>query len=172
MFGKLTAAAIMAVLTMASIPALAQSTANTTATGSVTIIRPITITKTADLNFGRIVKSLTGTPTIAIANTADTVSTGTAVALSGITPSRAKFTIDGEGGQAISVAVGTLTMTGPSASTLVVTLTPDQSTGAVLSNALGAAGSLTLNVGGSFPLPAAAATGLYSGTFTVTVAYN
>lgn len=163
-------AAVVGLLAL-STPALAQNSANTSATGSVTIIRPITITKTADLQFGRIVKPATGSASVTIANTADSVSAGTAVSLGG-TISRAKFTIDGEGGQAISVSVGSLTMNGPSASTLVVALTPDQVTGVQLSNALGAAGSLTLNVGGSFPLPAAATTGLYSGTFTVTVAYQ
>jgi hypothetical protein len=169
---KLIVAALVAGAALGSSSALAQNTANTTATGSVTIISPITINKTADLSFGRIVRPSTGSATITVANTADTVTTGTAVALSGIAVSRAKFTIAGEGAQAISITVGSLTLNGPSASTLAVTLSPDQSSGAVLSGALGAAGSLTLNVGGSFSLPSTQTTGAYTGTFTVTVAYQ
>ena len=41
-----------------------------------------------------------------------------------------------------------------------------------LSGALGAAGSATLNLGGSFNLPSTQASGAYTGTFNVTVAYN
>ncbi len=170
---KIIAAAVVAAgLIGGSSAALAQSTANTSASGSVTLIRPISIVKTADLQFGRVVLPSTGSATVAIANTADTISTGTAVALSGIATSRGKFTIGGEGAQAINITVGTLTMNGPSASTLTVTLSPDQVSGAVLSSTLGSAGSLTLNVGGSFSLPSTQTTGAYTGTFTVNVGYQ
>lgn len=170
---KIISAAIVAAgLIGSSNAAFAQATANTSASGSVTIIRPITITKTADLQFGRVVLPSTGSATVTIANTADTISTGTAVALTGITTSRGKFTIGGEGAQAINITVGTLTMTGPSAATLAVTLSPDQVSGAVLSSTLGSAGSLTLNVGGSFSLPSTQVTGAYTGTFTVNVGYQ
>jgi hypothetical protein len=153
--------------------ALAQATANTSASGSATIIRPITISKTADLQFGRVVLPSSGSATVTIANTADSISTGTAVALSGITTSRGKFTISGESAQAINITVGTLSMSGPSASTLAVTLSPDQVSGAALSGAtIGSAGSLTLNVGGSFALPSTQTTGVYTGTFTVNVGYQ
>lgn len=164
------AAAVMGLATAAS----AQNTDTETASGSVTIIRPLTLTKTADLQFGRIVKPATGSATVAIANTADTVDAGTGVALTGITTSRAKFTIDGESAQLINVTVpATMTMTGPSAATLVVTLDPDQVSGVALSGAtIGSAGTLPLTIGGSFTLPTAQVTGAYTGTFDVTVAYQ
>ena len=169
----LAAAAVAAGLTAGSVSAFAQAAASSSGTGAVTIIRPITIDKDADLQFGRIVKPSTGSATISIANTADTVSTGTAVALSGITTSRGKFTVNGESAQAINITVGSLTMNGPSSSTIAVTLSPDKSSGATLSGAtIGSAGSLTLNVGGSFSLPSTQTTGLYTGTFPVDVAYK
>jgi Domain of unknown function (DUF4402) len=167
--------AIAGSIIAASLPGVAnaQSTASANATGSTTIVRPITLTKTADLAFGRIVKPTSGSGTVTMADSADTVAAASgAIALTGITTSRAKFTIDGEGGQAVSVSVpATLTMT-KGADTITVTLDPDLGSSVTLSNALAAAGSASLNVGGNFTLPSAQATGLYTGSFTVTVAYQ
>ncbi len=156
-----------------SASAFAQASDSTSATGSVTIIRPITITKSADLAFGRIVKPTSGTGAVAIANSGDSVTAGSgAVALSGITTSRAKFTVDGEGGQAVTVTVpANFSMTN-GANSISVTLDPDVSGSATLSNALGSAGSKAVNIGGTFSLPDTQASGAYSGTFNVTVAYQ
>ena len=41
-----------------------------------------------------------------------------------------------------------------------------------LSGALGTAGTLVVNVGGSVPIASTTPTGLYTGTFTVSAAYN
>ncbi len=167
------AAAIATGIFAGSGTAFAQATASTSASGSATIIRPITIAKTADLQFGRVVLPSTGSATVVIANTADTVATGTAVGLTGIATTRGKFAIGGESAQAINITVGTLTMTGPAASTLAVTLSPDKASGAALSGAvIGSAGSLTLNVGGTVTLPSTQTPGTYSGSFTVNVGYQ
>ena len=156
-----------------SVPAFAQASASATANGSTTIIRPVTITNTSGLSFGRIVKPSTGTGTVTIANSADTVSAGAgAVALAGITTSRAKFTIDGEGGQALTVTVPGTFALGNGTDTITVTLNPNAAGTQTLSNALGAAGTLALNVGGSFNVPNAVSTGAYTGSFDVTVQYN
>ena len=86
---KIIATAIVAAALLGgSNAAFAQATANTSASGSVTIIRPITITKTADLQFGRVVLPSSGSATVTIANTADTISTGTAGLPSGLTACR------------------------------------------------------------------------------------
>jgi hypothetical protein len=170
---NLVIASLAAGAALLSSSAMAQNTDSKNASGSVTLIRPIAIAKNADLQFGRIVKPATGAAAIAIANTADTVSTDTAVALAGVSTSRAKFTITGESAQAIDITVGTLTMNGPNSATIVVTLTPDQVSGATLSGGtIGSAGSLSLNIGGNFSLPAAQETGVYTGTFPVTVSYQ
>lgn len=156
-----------------SAPAFAQASSTATANGSTTIIRPVTIANTSGLSFGRIVKPATGTGTVAIANSADTVSAGAgAVALAGISTSRAKFTIDGEGGQALTVTVPSSFNLVNGDDTLVVTLSPNAAGTQTLSNALGAAGTLALNVGGSFSVPNDIDTGAYTGSFDVTVQYN
>ena len=41
-----------------------------------------------------------------------------------------------------------------------------------LSNALGVAGTLVFNVGGTVPIASTTPTGAYTGTFTVSAAYN
>jgi hypothetical protein len=156
-----------------SAPAFAQATDNANAAGSTTIVQPLTIANTSGLAFGRIVKPTTGTGTVAIANTADTVSAGAgAVALTGITTSRAKFTINGEGAQGITITVPSTLSLGNGTDTISVALSSDRPASDTLGGSLGSAGTRALNVGGSFSLPTAISTGNYTGTFNVTVAYN
>ncbi len=155
----------------------AQASANVSATGTVTIFRPITLTKNTDLSFGTLVRpgSGSGTVTIAQADGARTFTGGVALLSTGpnATAGRATYTVNGEGGQSFSITVPanfTMTRTG-GAETILVTLTPTATTGA-LSNALGAAGSATFGVGGELPVSDTTATGAYTGTFSTTVAYN
>lgn len=158
---------------LTSAPAFAQASDNANAAGSTTIVQPLTISNTSGLAFGRIVKPTTGTGTVAIANTADTVSAGAgAVALTGITTSRAKFTINGEGAHGITITVPASFSLGNGTDTIPVTLNPDRPASDTLSGTRGSAGTRALNGGGSFNLPTAISTGNYTGTFNVTVAYN
>lgn len=172
----LTAAAALAATLALSAPALAQSTASTTGTGSITIIRPLTITKNADLKFGAVVRPSTGSGTVVVSAAGARSVTGSVVALaSGDTPQAAQFTVDGEGGQSISVTIPATFSLANGADTLTVT-TSNNLTGSAaaqtLSNALGAAGSLAFKVGGTVPVASTSATGLYTGSFTVSAAYN
>lgn len=167
----LTSGAILAATI--SMPALAQDSDSADADGSTTIIQPLTISKDADLSFGRIVKPSTGTGTVAIADSADTVSAGSgAVALTGIATSRAKFTIDGEGAQGITITVPSDFDLDNGTDTITVTLDADRPASDTLDGTLGGDGTRALNVGGSFSLPTGISTGEYTGQFTVTVAYN
>jgi hypothetical protein len=137
-----------------------------------TIIRGLSVSKTSDLVFGAVAKPPSGSGAVAIDPTNGARSTtGGVVAVGTPPPSRATFSVSGEGGQAISVTVpATFQMTGPQ--TITVT-TSNSATGApVLSGALGSAGSYAFGVGGSAPIDATTPSGDYSGSFTVTVAYN
>ena len=169
-------AAAAAVLTVAvAAPAMAQS-ASTTGTGSITVIRPLTITKNADLKFGTVVRPSTGSGTVTIsAAGARSVAGGVVGLSSGDTPQAAQFTVDGEGGQSISVTVpGTFSIANGS-DTLTVTTSNNligSAAAQTLSNALGAAGSLSFKVGGSVPVNSTSPTGVNTGTFTVSAAYN
>ena len=157
-------------------PAFAQSTASATATGSTTIIQPVTITKTSDLIFGRVVRPATVSDTISMTNASDAVTAtgGTAfpIATTGVTTSRAKFTVAGEGAQTVSITVpANFSMTG-TGTAIVVTLSSDKTGSQALGGTLGTSSSIVVNVGGSFPLAATQATGAYSGSFVVSAAYN
>jgi hypothetical protein len=165
-----------ALLTVAvAAPAMAQS-ASTTGSGSVTIIRPLTITKDADLKFGTVVRPATGSGTVAVSAAGVRSVTGGVVGLSsGDAPQAAQFTVDGEGGQSISVTIPATFSIANGSDTLTVTTSNNLSGSAAtqtLSNALGSAGALVFKVGGSVPVASTSPTGVYTGAFTVSAAYN
>ncbi|MBD7941580.1 DUF4402 domain-containing protein [Brevundimonas guildfordensis] len=171
----LIAAAAVVAFTAVAAPALAQS-ASTTGSGSITVIRPLTITKTADLKFGTVVRPSTGAGSVAVsAAGARSVAGGVVGLSSGDTPAAAAFTVAGEGGQSVSVTIPATFSMANGSDTLTVT-TSNSLTGSAasqtLSNALGSAGSLAFTVGGSVPVASTTATGAYTGSFTVSAAYN
>lgn len=153
----------------------AQTSASATATGTTTIVRPLTLSRSRNLVFGRIVRPTSGSATVTLPTGSDTVSvSGGAVKLTGITTTRARFSASGEGGQAISVSVPsslTITRSGQ-ADTIDVALLSSVGGSTTLGSSLGSAGARTISVGGTFPLPATQAAGSYSGTFTVSIAYE
>ncbi|VXA90254.1 conserved exported hypothetical protein [Brevundimonas sp. G8] len=168
-------AAAALVLTAIAAPAMAQS-ASTTGSGSITVIRPLTITKTADLKFGTVVRPGTGAGTVVVsAAGARSVTGGVAGLTSGDTPAAAAFSVAGEGGQSVSVTIPASFTMANGTDSLTVT-TSNSLTGSAasqtLSNALGSAGSLAFSVGGSVPVASTTTTGAYTGTFTVSAAYN
>jgi hypothetical protein len=173
---KTFAAIAVVALTVVAAPAFAQSTASTTGSGSITVIRPLTITKTADLKFGTVVRPSTGSGTAVVSAAGARSVTGGVVGLaSGDTPAAAAFTVAGEGGQSVSVTIPATFSMANGSDTLTVT-TSNSLTGSaasqVLSNAMGAAGSLAFTVGGSVPVASTTTTGAYTGSFTVSAAYN
>ena len=164
------AAGAFAVSSLASM-AHAQNVATGTATGSVNIVRPITITNTAGLQFGKLAQPA-GAATV-------TVSPGGTVSLSGVgtvgtqTTSAAGFNVGGDGAAvfAINVPSGTFNMLAGTSGTILVSTSLSAATG-TLSGSTGSAGSTSFTVGGIMTLGAAQALGAYSGTFNVTVTYN
>ena len=135
------------------------------------IIRSIAIAKTSDLVFGRISKPPTGLGTVTIDATTGLRTTAGAQGFDSPTPSRAAFSVTGEGGQTFTVTVPpSFQMTGPQPMT--VTLTSSAGASPTLGGVLGSQGSLTFGVGGSAPVDSTTPPGDYSGSFTVTVAYN
>jgi hypothetical protein len=82
------------------------------------------------------------------------------------------FTVDGEGGQVVTVTIPSTFNLTKGSDSITVNLDPDVGSTVTLSNALAAAGSSTINVGGGFNLTSTQASGAYTGTFDVTVAYQ
>lgn len=138
------------------------------------VVRALSITKTADLDFGRLVAPSSGSGLVSLDQATGQVSvTGIgAGALPTPSPSVARFAVSGEGGQSITVSVpSSLTLTGPGGS-IQVNTSANVSGAQALSGAAGSAGALAVRVGGSYSINAATQKGTYSGSFMVMVQYN
>jgi len=153
-----------------------QQEGTASATSSVTIIKPITITKTRDLVFGSIVSSSTSAVSVVATAVENTVVSATGfgategdpLSVSSAARTSAQFNITGDLNESFSIDLDeTVSMTG-GGDPLSVTLTKNlNDTG----NTLGS-GAAVLYVGGSFTIPAGQTAGKYTGTFNVTVAYD
>jgi hypothetical protein len=143
-----------------------------TATASATIITPITITKTTDLNFGNIAVNATpGTVVIDPAGTR-TVTGGCTLPTTVGTVAAAAFTVSG-------VATSTYSITLPAGATTITsganTMTVDTWTSSPTpTGTLDGTGNQTLSVGATLNVAGSQAAGTYTSAtpFTVTVNYN
>ena len=165
-------AAAAALLTLASAgAAFAQSD---TGSGTITVLRPLTVTNDADLDFGVVVRPAAGSGDVTIATTgARTLDVGLVGVGAGTTA--AQFTLDGEGGQSVSITIPASFTMANGGSNLTVTTSNDLAGGLTtqtLSGSLGGAGSLVVLIGGEVTLANTTTTGTYTGTFTVSAAYN
>ncbi len=150
---------------------------SSTATGSATanVFRAITISKTADMAFGKIVRPSTGSGTVSLTAAGVRTVTGTGTfALPSPSPTAAAFSVNGEGGQAITVSIPTSFPMISGANSLTVTTASTGGGVQTLNNSLGNGGTppTAITVGGSFPFSSTTPTGTYSGTISVTVQYN
>jgi hypothetical protein len=159
----------VAALAVASSLSAAQNSATTSASATARIIAPITLVKTADLNFGDVVPSgVAGTVTVtpaAIRTAAGGASLGNGAAVTA-----AAFTVGGQGSvtYAITLPAAAVTLTTGANTMTVDTFTSNPSGTGLLSSG----GSQALTVGANLNVGVAQATGTYVGTFNVTVAYN
>lgn len=148
----------------------AQATASATATA--TIVTPISISKTADMNFGNVaVQTATGGTVVMTPAGVRTQTGGVTLPATTGTVAAASFTVTGQGAYtyAITLPSSALTITSGSNTMTVDTFTSTPSGTGALS-----AGTQTLNVGATLNVASAQAAGTYvSGTpFNVTVNYN
>lgn len=145
-----------------------------TATASATIVTPLSITKTVDMNFGNLAVNATpGTVVLpAVAAPIRTPSGGVSL-ITGGTIAAAAFTVNGLIGSTYAITLpadGVVSLAGPGAPMAVSAFvsTPTVAAGGSL-----ASGSETLYVGATLNVGASQTAGAYtSGAFTVTVNYN
>jgi len=141
---------------------------------TATVFRPIAMTSSQSLAFGRIIRPKTGSGSVTMdpatgvrtaANGASFVSTPAA------TP--AIYAVSGEGGQVFSISVPpSFSLSGPGGAVVTTSLTTTATGSASLSSALGSAGTYSFKVGGSVPLSSTTVDGAYSGSYSVLVQYN
>ncbi|AQA00888.1 hypothetical protein BWQ93_13910 [Sphingopyxis sp. QXT-31] len=164
---------IAAALTALGAPAQA---ADTNGTVTATVVRPNTLVKTDDLDFGTLVSGTTGgTVSINAVTGARTTGGGTTPVGAGF--QRAQF--QGTGGILLITVSGsnsvTLTRAGGGAAPMTATLVRAASTSgggiALLGSTLLPSGVQTYYIGGTLTVPANQPDGDYSGTFTLTVNY-
>ena len=165
--------AIASIFVAGSTASFAQATA--TASASATIITPITISKTVDMNFGNVAVSATiaGTAILAPAGTRTTGGAGgvTLPATNG-TVAAASFTVSGQASYTYAITLpSTCTISdGASHNMTVNAFTSSPSATGTLS----VSGSQTLTVGATLNVSAAQASGSYTNAsgVPVTVNYN
>jgi spore coat protein U-like protein len=184
---KVASRMLTGALLLAAPCAFAQSTALGTANAKANILYAISISKIADLSFGDIVSDTSVQHvTIAPDGTRSGGGTGDILASSQSAIAAAKFTVSGSPGRAFGITLpadNTVTITSPGTSGMtpmnVDTFTSNPTgTGGTLSGSYDSAatavtaGTATLTVGARLTVAASQVAGGYTGTFTVTVAYN
>jgi hypothetical protein len=143
--------------------------------GSLTanVFRSMTMTKNSDLSFGRIVRPLSGNGSVSLAAANNARTSSSVVWLTTPASTRASYTVTGEGGKAISVAVPpTFVMQNAHGDTITVTTNNNVTVSPTLSSIAGQTGTYSFFVAGGFPVNSTTASGAYTGTFTVTASYN
>jgi spore coat protein U-like protein len=167
---------IAAAAVAAAAPAMAQSSSTASVTGTMNVTQPLQLSKTTDLTFGTIMRPASGSGNVSIdATTGARTVTGNASGVTGgsnATPTRAAFTVSGEGGMNITVTVpSSMNMTRGGLDPITVSLNSTMG-GGQLSGSAGSTGTASFGVGGQLAISNTTPTGAYSGTFNVTVAYN
>lgn len=171
---RISAVAVLMAVALAS-PALAQTSANQSTTGSIAIYQPIQLTKSSNLSFGTVMRPTSGSGNVVIdAQTGAVTATGGITSVSGGTAaSRATFTVNGDAGMNFNVQIPqsfNMTRSGGS-ETIPVTLNGSMG-GGQLTGPAGGVGTANFGVGGMVTISSSTLSGSYTGTFTVTVAYQ
>lgn len=147
-----------------------------TATATGTVIAPISITKSADLNFGKFASGAGGTMTVSTSGAA----TSTGIVRSTIvTPTAAKFDVSGDNDAtyAITYTGTSATLSDGATGTMALAIHSDLTagnitSGTVSSGTLSASGAQSIYVGGTLTVGATQASGTYTGSVKVQVEYN
>jgi hypothetical protein len=143
------------------------------ANATATVSRQLKISQDAELGFGTIYRPSSGSGTVSLpASTGVRSITGNGGGYMAPTPTRAQFTITGEGGQTVSITVPSTISLVKGASTINVSTSNTGSGAQVLSGGIGSGGSFSFYVGGAFSLNSTTTTGAYTGTYTITTSYN
>lgn len=149
--------------------AAAATTATSDATGSATVLHPLTVVKSADLDFGTII--VAGAGTAVLDPTSGAITTTGALTLSGTAAHPARFTTTGSRNSNVHLRVPqqpvTLTRVGGTETMTVSNFTVDGATNRKIPQSQ----TFDFAVGGTLAVAAGQAEGNYVGTFTMTVQY-
>lgn len=171
MIKRLTALAVITGVALAATPASAAAVAvtGTKPQAKVTILKPLVLTRTADLNFGTVLLgTFTGSVNVSMSQ-AGVLSCGTGVTCSG-TSSVGGYNVKGTNNQVVTISAPNVTMNNQTTagSSIVVTLSAPGSVSLPNSGNTG----VNFAVGGSFSIDGTTVDGVYAGDMNVTVDYQ
>ena len=148
-------------------PALAANTDTKPFTATARIVKPLTLTKTANLDFGIITMGATFAGANVSVSQAGVVACGTGLTCTG-TPTAAAFDVTGVANQGLTVQVQPIALLTDivSGDTLAFTASAPGSI------TLDSAGLDTFNIGGTITVPADTSDGTYGADINVTVTYS
>lgn len=160
---------LAAIGTLAAASASAQAnSATTSANATARIVTPIAISKTADMNFGDVVAGGSA-GTVVLTSAGARSATGGATLGNGSAVAAAAFNVTGQASATYAITLpASATVTSGANNMTVNTFTSNPSG----TGALSGGGSQALSVGATLNVGASQATGTYTGSFSVTVAYN
>jgi Domain of unknown function (DUF4402) len=138
-------------------------------TGKAIALRPLSIVKLRDLDFGRLASGTTAGTVVIDPNTDGRTTTGGVLAAGG-TPLAAQFYTFATGNQTLQVTRGPLPVLSRAGGGATMNVTQLTLNGPVV-RVINAAGLLDLRVGGTLAVAANQLDGTYSGNFDITVTY-
>jgi hypothetical protein len=162
--------AIFALLTLAAAASGADAaTPSTNATGTALVLRPVSVIKLEDMDFGDLWPSAAGTAVLE--PNADTLTTTGGVTMVGGTPHSAEFAGSAQSSAVVNIKLpnqpSTLTRVGGTQTMTVSNFTLQGQN----KRTIAAQTAFTFRVGGTLNVAANQVEGTYVGTFTVTVQY-
>ncbi len=157
---------------MSGVALATAGSASGTLTAGVTIVTPIAVQQVTALNFGSIALngSASGTLTITTANARSSTGSVDLVTSGSQAAAAAQFSVSAQSGYTYAVTLPGSAVT-LSSGTNIVTVTAFTS-GSSLSTLTANGSAQTYTAGATLNVPANAVAGNYTGTFTVTAAYN
>lgn len=145
--------------------------ATASANATATVVTPISITKQADLQFGKFMAGGAGGTIVMTPAGARSATAGVSLYNQGSVQSAATFSVAGDGSSTYSITLpadGTINLTDGASNTMTVnTFTSNPSGTGTLTG-----GNQTLNVGATLAVAANQVAGNYTGSFNVSVDYN
>lgn len=147
------------------------STPNDGSTGTAlaTVSRALGLSSSGTLNFGKLLRPLTGTGTAVVDSDQGQYHNNNIISLPGSTPSRVVFTAVGDPNKTISISIPhDFPLKRSTGETLTVTVSSNAGSSGNLNNS----GSYTFGVGGSINVSTTTLTGVYNGSFAVSISYN
>lgn len=161
---------VMAAFVMLPSKMWAQS-ASASATGSATILTPITLTKKTNLNFGSMTSSASSGTCVLSTDGTRSATGGVTLLATAPVAANASFSVGGAAGATYTITLPeTIAVTAGTNSMTIDTWTAKAASGTTAT--IADSGTDTFTLGGTLNVDANQAAGTYTGNFSVSVAYN